>query len=134
MDTPSRKPEAAAPLPATAGDTIDRRGFLTQGIKVAGAAMVGGMAAPSHAAEPIGKEFPTWATTMGKPFSTYGQPSRFEEPVKRYAGSVYGTLAPGTGTARTPLEKLEGVITPNGLHYDRSHNGTPDIDPAKQSC
>ena len=131
MDTTSRKPEAAAPLPATAGTTVDRRGFLTQGIKVAGAAVVGSMAAPSPAAEPIGKEFPAWSTIMGKPLSTYGQPSRFEEPVKRYAGSAYGTLAPGTGTARTPLEKLEGVITPNGLHYDRSHNGTPDIDPAK---
>src|SRR5258705_244929 len=129
MDQPTCKPDAD--VPATQGEPLDRRGFLTQGIKVAGAAVVGGIAAPSHSAEPIGKEFPAWATTMGKPLSTYGQPSRFEEPVKRYAGSAYGTLAPGTGTARTPLEKLEGVITPNGLHYDRSHNGTPDIDPAK---
>ena len=130
MDTPLRKPDAAAQLPATAGATVDRRKFLTHGITAAGAA-VAGIALPARAAESIGKDFPAWATTMGKPFSTYGQPSRFEEPVKRYTGSAYGTLAPGTGTARTPLEKLEGVITPNGLHYDRSHNGTPEIDPAK---
>jgi sulfane dehydrogenase subunit SoxC len=39
---------------------------------------------------------------------------------------AYGDLAPGTGSARTPIEKLEGIITPSGLHFDRSHNGTPD--------
>ncbi len=137
MDTPARKPQAAAITSGavTSGNALDRRDFLKQGIKVAGAAAVGGMAGtaafPSQGAEPIGKEFPAWSTTIGKPLATYGQPSRFEEPVKRYAASGYGTLAPGTGSARTPIEKLEGVITPNGLHYDRSHNGTPDIDPAK---
>ena len=130
MDHPTRK-DAAAPLTALADATLDRRGFLTQGIKVAGAALAGGAVAPAFAAEPIGKAFPAWATTMGKPLSTYGQPSRFEEPVKRYASSGYGTLAPGTGSARAPLEKLEGVITPNGLHFERSHNGVPEIDPAK---
>ena len=30
---------------------------------------------------------------------------------------------------RTPLQFLEGMITPNGLHFERSHNGIPDIDP-----
>ena len=36
---------------------------------------------------------------------------------------------PGIGTARTPHHLLNGIITPNGLHFDRSHSGTPDIDP-----
>ena len=35
----------------------------------------------------------------------------------------------GIGVARTPLQLLDGTITPNGLHFDRSHSGTPDIDP-----
>ena len=35
----------------------------------------------------------------------------------------------GIGAARTPLQLLNGTITPNGLHFDRSHSGTPDIDP-----
>src|SRR5262249_45378478 len=26
---------------------------------------------------------------------------------------------------------LEGVITPSGLHFERSHSGVPDIDPTK---
>ena len=41
------------------------------------------------------------------------------------------TVSPGTGASRTPLEMLEGIITPSGLHYERHHNGVPDIDPAQ---
>jgi sulfane dehydrogenase subunit SoxC len=26
---------------------------------------------------------------------------------------------------------LHGIVTPNGLHYERSHSGIPDIDPAR---
>jgi sulfane dehydrogenase subunit SoxC len=37
--------------------------------------------------------------------------------------------APGTGASRTPLHRLAGTITPSGLHFERSHNGVPDIDP-----
>ena len=69
MDHPTRK-DAAAPLTALADATLDRRVFLTQGIKVAGAALAGGAVAPAFAAEPIGKAFPAWATTMGKPLSS----------------------------------------------------------------
>ena len=29
----------------------------------------------------------------------------------------------------TPLQDLCGIITPNGLHYERHHAGTPTIDP-----
>ena len=35
----------------------------------------------------------------------------------------------GVGTARTPLHLLDGMITPIGLHFERSHSGIPDIDP-----
>ena len=31
----------------------------------------------------------------------------------------------------TPLQHQYGIITPNGLFYERHHSGTPDIDPAK---
>ncbi|WP_229191082.1 molybdopterin-dependent oxidoreductase [Bradyrhizobium brasilense] len=33
--------------------------------------------------------------------------------------------------SKTPLDKLFGVITPSDLHYERSHSGAPDLDPAK---
>src|SRR5262249_5337156 len=54
-------------------------------------------------------------------------PSRFEDKVVRVAANPPN--APGTGAARTPLHRLNGTITPNGLHFERSHSGIPDIDP-----
>jgi sulfane dehydrogenase subunit SoxC len=33
--------------------------------------------------------------------------------------------------SKTPLDKLVGTITPSDLHYERSHAGVPDLDPAK---
>jgi sulfane dehydrogenase subunit SoxC len=37
--------------------------------------------------------------------------------------------ASGNGVSWTPLHNLEGMITPNGLHFERHHNGVPSIDP-----
>ena len=61
----------------------------------------------------------------------YGQPSKFEEPVKRFVGQLYGKVAEGAGASFTPLQSLNGTLTPNGLHFERHHNGVPDIDPAR---
>jgi DMSO/TMAO reductase YedYZ molybdopterin-dependent catalytic subunit len=33
--------------------------------------------------------------------------------------------------SKTPLDRLVGVITPSDLHYERSHSGVPDLDPAR---
>src|SRR6187402_3813673 len=33
--------------------------------------------------------------------------------------------------SKTPHQKLVGNITPTDLHYERSHSGVPDIDPAQ---
>ena len=33
--------------------------------------------------------------------------------------------------SKTPLNKLVGTVTPTDLHYERSHAGVPDLDPAK---
>ena len=65
----------------------------------------------------------------GTAFTGYGQPSRFELPVVRHFLRPYGDLAPGSGAALTPIESLEGIITPSSLHNVRNHSGTPDIDP-----
>src|SRR5262249_51232540 len=52
---------------------------------------------------------------------------RFESKVVRTFAS--GAGVPGTGSSRTPHQHLDGMITPSGLHYERSHSGIPDIDP-----
>ena len=103
-----------------------RRGFLRQGAALAaGTASVG--LAPNAAAQVRAGQ--PWERVYGAGFRGYGQPSRYEEPVQRHVLRPYGDLAPGSGAALTPIERLEGVITPSSLHNDRSHSGTPDIDP-----
>jgi len=64
----------------------------------------------------------------GKPFSNYGQPSVYEKDIIRWIAANQDM--PGNGVSWTPLHELQGTITPNGLHYERHHNGVPDIDPA----
>src|SRR5205807_10290926 len=67
--------------------------------------------------------------TPGRSFSNYGVPSKWQEKVQRIIAFPPGR--PGTGSSRTPLHLLEGTITPNGLHFERHHNGVPDIDPSR---
>jgi sulfane dehydrogenase subunit SoxC len=66
--------------------------------------------------------------TPGKPMSSYGMPSPHEAEVQRIITPAYPVVSPGTGTSRTPLHLLDGIITPAGLHFERHHNGVPDID------
>jgi len=108
------------------GPAIGRRSFLRQGGAMLAGAAAGGVdraGAQELAGQP-------WEREYGAPMVGYGQPSRFEKAVVRHVLRPYGDLAPGTGAALAPIERLEGIITPSGLHSNRSHSGTPDIDPA----
>jgi sulfane dehydrogenase subunit SoxC len=101
----------------------NRRRFLKHGAALAATAGVAqGARAQNLAGAP-------WERVYGAGFTGYGQPSRFEQPVQRHLVKPYGELAPGSGVALSPIEKLEGIITPSSLHNDRSHSGTPEIDP-----
>ena len=82
----------------------------------------------SSIAQSINEGSPAWMKTAGESFNEYGLPSSQEKNTKREIFQPYEEYAPGAGVAMTPLEKLEGIITPNGLHFERSHNGVPNID------
>ena len=98
-----------------------RRGLLQAGL--------GGVGALAAAGPALAQDYITTAMkTPGRAFSAYGMPASYEAGVKRLVGAP--GVNPGTGASRTPLEMLEGIITPSGLHYERHHNGIPDIDPA----
>jgi sulfane dehydrogenase subunit SoxC len=123
-ETMSRRdrPTALDGIPAVAGGgLLDRRTLFRTG---AAAAAGGGLAAAAQAT-PLNVE--TWMREPGAPFVAYGQPSHFENKIVKVFTSLPGTT--GTGSARTPLQALEGTITPNGLHFERAHDGIPDIDP-----
>jgi sulfane dehydrogenase subunit SoxC len=105
--------------PVAGGGLLDRRRFLKQGLGGAGLAFVG--------FDALAEEPPPWMKTPGAPFSNYGQPSPHEKAAIRWISANPG--APGNGISWTPLHRLEGIVTPNGLHFERHHNGVPQIDP-----
>lgn len=108
--------------PAAGGGLLDRRLFLKKGLSFgAGAALVG------HPFRASSDEPPPWMKTPGEPFTNYGVPSPHEKEAIRWISA--NSAAPGNGISWTPLHKLEGIITPNGLHFERHHNGVPQIDP-----
>jgi sulfane dehydrogenase subunit SoxC len=106
---------------------IDRRALLRGALFSAGIAAAS--AGVALADDGVGADTPEWMKAPGRPFSAYGTPSKWQEKVQRIF-----TIAPGragTGVSRTPLQLLEGTITPAGLHFERHHDGVPDIDPAR---
>ncbi len=71
--------------------------------------------------------------TMGRaiPESEYGLPSKFEAHVKRRRSDVLVNKQNFSDWSMTPVHQQLGTITPNGLIYERHHNGVPEIDPQK---
>src|SRR5579864_1118168 len=63
---------------------------------------------------------------IGAPLSSYGARSPHVTSLR----DVKDSVTPGTGVTHTPLQDLEGIITPASLHFERHHAGVPDIDPA----
>jgi sulfane dehydrogenase subunit SoxC len=121
-----RVESAMLPGEAVAGsDMIDRRSLLRGALFSALFANVD----IAQADESIGRNAPEWMKTPGRSFSVYGTPSKWQEKVQRIFTITPGRA--GTGASRTPLHLLEGTITPNGLHYERHHNGVPDINPGR---
>ena len=59
---------------------------------------------------------------QGAPASDLGARSSFEQP-KRIS------LNPRRTSSQTPLQDLDGIITPSDLHFERHHGGVPVIDP-----
>lgn len=103
---------------------LHRRLFLAQG-----AALLGGGLMTATAARAVdSKDFPGSMRTPGAGAAGYGERSRFESDVIRSARPGRGAVPNASGST-TPLERLEGTITPNSLHFERHHTGIPDIDP-----
>ena len=116
--------------PIAGGGLLDRRLLLRRGALFAVAAAAPAQLAQGETSKPAHDEDladPSWLHRTGGPFTGYGTPSKYEKYVVRNIG---GNREPaGDGVSWTPLEDLEGIVTPSGLHFERHHNGVPDIDP-----
>jgi len=105
--------------------TISRRQALAAGTAgILGAALpIAGQTA-DQAARP---RVPADPTKVQGPLSTdVGGRSPFEQP-KRVSLGARRT------SSLTPLQDLDGIITPSDLHFERHHGGVPAIDPAQYS-
>ena len=118
--------------------SASRRQFLSRSSAVVGGlatlSLVGSAAAairPKVApATPEPPGVPSWSKEIGTATGApYGNPSKYEADVVRklYPGLTQSITAYST----TPLQDLDGAITPNGLFYERHHAGVPQIDPAR---
>ena len=122
-----QRTKSGPPRRAAGNGILNRRLFLEGAfIAAAGAAGTSSGISPARA-EPLA--VPRWMKEPGAALSAYGQPSPFERKVVRSVPPPPNPATQGIGVARTPLQFLNGMITPNGLHFDRSHSGAPDIDP-----
>jgi sulfane dehydrogenase subunit SoxC len=104
-----------------------RRDFLRKS-----AALTGGTLAAAGAvrAAPLPVPSTNKAPGHGIDETAYGMPSKFEAHVKRRRSDILKNRQNLSDWSMTPLQYQPGIITPNGLVYERHHAGTPDIDPA----
>ena len=122
----TQKPDAD--LPEVAGNgLIDRRALLGGGGAIAGALSIAPALVTGAAAEPLADG--PWSLEVGTAIPPYQLPSRFEKAVVRTVDNPDNL--PRNSRARTPHHLLQGIITPNGLHFTICHGGVPDIDPEK---
>jgi sulfane dehydrogenase subunit SoxC len=106
-----------------------RRGFLRGSLAAGGAIAAAGSA--RAAGDPAITELQPWMQSFGDPVDAhpYGMPSAFESHVRRQ--TVYWLTAdPISSINFTPLHELDGIITPNGLCFERHHSGAAHVDPA----
>ena len=115
-----------------------RRTFLRGAFASAlSGAAVAGVAAPALAqaafkGDPNILELPEHSKGLGQPVTTnsYGMPSKWEKNLQRRESPGL-TRVGGSSVSFCPLQGLFGIITPNGLHFERHHQGWWDIDPTK---
>jgi sulfane dehydrogenase subunit SoxC len=106
-------------------ERLGRRRFLSLSTATVAASLT--VANAAQAAPAATDALPPRPTEPGVPLSPYGVPSRFERNVVRVPTTL--TPTPISSWDFTPLQDLHGIITPNGLFFERNHGGVPDIDP-----
>ncbi len=115
-------------FPVAGNGLLDRRLFFKYGTGFA-AMLLSARAESDRDSDVAMTARPPWMRRPGVPFTHYGTPSPHEARVIRWIAA--NAAVPGNGVSWCPLHDLEGTITPAGLHFERHHNGVPEIDPAQ---
>ena len=115
-------------------DPPSRRSFLKSGLALGSAAVTttAGAGVALANGDPAILEKQDWNQYpgVGVDSAEYGVPSEFEEHVKRVS-VPWLTADPISSVNFTPLHELDGIITPNGLCFERHHSGVAEVEPAE---
>lgn len=121
---------------------LSRRALLKSaaagGVTLAASATVtAGATTAAQALEKETKENPIttkqdWNQILGDGVDAnpYGKPSEYEKNVIRRS-VPWLTASPESSINFTPLHELDGIITPNGLCFERHHAGIAEVDPTE---
>ena len=141
MDQPSQTrgrlipaPENFLTVPKVARRDASKK-LLAGAAGVAAAGVGGGVLAQDKGLPPASNpknlppNVPEWSKALGKPVKVgYGEPSRYEAyNIRRQSPGL--TPTDTSSVVFTPLQNSFGIITANGLFFERDHNGSPDINP-----
>jgi len=115
-------------------NTIDRRDFFRKTAAMSATALAGTSLFASEttaAGDPAIMHHTKWGQTWGDPVTKnlYGIPSAYEHNNIRRSTSLLSSGNFRASIAVTPIHESEGIITPNGLFFSRSHGGTAHVDP-----
>src|SRR5450759_1954867 len=104
-----------------------RRRFLAG---AAGLAAAGATGARANNVKNLPPNVADWTRSLGDGVGVraYGNPSKYEKETIRRTVS-WLTATPESSVSFTPLHALGGIITPNGLCFERHHSGIAEIDP-----
>lgn len=107
-----------------------RRAFLRGAAAAGGATAIGTSVAAQG--DPAITQLKPWSQFLGEGVdaSPYGMPSKFEAHVRRQ-DVPWLTADPISSINFTPLHEMDGIITPNGLCFERHHGGVAEVDPAE---
>src|SRR5262245_42736872 len=135
MKTPGRlrrAPEGFLDAARIADVQAGRRGFLRGAFLAAAAAVAPAKAEAQLAGDPNILELPEHSKGLGQPVvaRAYGLPSQYERNLQRRQSPGL-TRVGASSVSFAPLQGLFGIVTPNGLHFERHHQGWWDIDPHK---
>ena len=114
--------------------TIDRRDFFKKAAAVSVTALAGTSLLANESAgkgDPAIMHHTKWGRKWGDPVTKnqYGIPSAYEHNVIRRSTKLLASGNFRASIAVTPIHESQGIITPNGLFFSRSHGGTAHVDP-----
>jgi sulfane dehydrogenase subunit SoxC len=130
MDNKKSKQDLISDSSDEKNQPSSRRDFFKKTAAISVTALAGSNLLASQDDPAIMHHVP-WGQKWGDPVTKnlYGMPSAYEHNVTRRYTKLLASGNFRASIAVTPIQDSEGIITPNGLFFSRSHGGIAHVDP-----